>query len=102
VVNFVSEVQLKQEYVNRNSNPIDAVYLFPVEEASAVVSFEAYVDGREIKTKVKEKAEAAREYAEAVRQGMTGVMLEQTKSDVFTISVGCIKTGSKVQGRRQI
>ncbi len=48
VVDFVSEVTVKQEYFNRESNPIEAVYNFPVEEESAVTDFEAHVDGRTV------------------------------------------------------
>ena len=47
VVDFIAEVRLAQEYVNREAVPIEATYLFPVEEESAVVEFEATVDGRE-------------------------------------------------------
>ena len=49
VVNFIAEVRLTQEYVNREDRPIEATYLFPVEEEAAVVEFEALVDNREIK-----------------------------------------------------
>ena len=47
VVDFIAEVRLTQEYVNREAVPIEARYLFPVEEESAVVEFGATVDGRE-------------------------------------------------------
>ena len=47
VVDFFAEVRLTQEYVNREAVPIEARYLFPVEEESAVVEFGATVDGRE-------------------------------------------------------
>jgi hypothetical protein len=94
VVNFVSEIQLTQQYVNRESRPIEAVYLFPVEEEGAVVEFEAYVDGREIKTEVKEKEVARKEFQDAVAQHKTAFLLEETKADVFQIMVGHLKPGS--------
>ena len=47
VVDFIAEVRLAQEYVNREAIPVEATYLFPVEEESTVVEFEATVDGRE-------------------------------------------------------
>jgi hypothetical protein len=94
VVNFVSEIQLTQQYVNKESRPIEAVYLFPVEEESAVVEFEAYVDGCEIKTEVKEKEIARKEYQEAVAQWKTAFLLEEVKSDVFEIKLGHLKPGS--------
>ena len=48
VVDFVGEVTVEQEYCNRESRPIEAVYSFPVEEEAAVVEFEAEVDGRTV------------------------------------------------------
>ena len=87
VVNFVASVELRQEYVNREANPIEASYLFPVEEECAVVDFEAIVDGRTITTKVKAKDEARREYREAVEKKHTTILLEEAKPDVFQIKV---------------
>ena len=56
IYDFVSEVTVTQSYVNAESNPIEAVYMFPIEEEAAVTSFEAEVDGRKIFTQVKEKS----------------------------------------------
>jgi len=62
LVNFVAQVTVEQKYVNRESRPIETVYFFPVEESSAVVDFEAEIDGRDIKTTVKRKEEARHDY----------------------------------------
>ena len=97
VVNFIAEVKLTQEYVNRESEPIEATYLFPVEEESAVVEFEALVDDREIKTVVKGKEEARQDYREALANKRTALLLEETKSDVFEIKVGQLKPSSKAK-----
>ena len=37
----------------RENRPIECIYFFPVEEGAAVVGFEAEVDGRVIKAKVR-------------------------------------------------
>ena len=50
---------------------------------------------REIKTVVKEKDEARRDYQEAMAERKTALLLEQTKTDVFEISVGQLRPGSK-------
>ena len=39
---------MKQTYVNVEANPIEAVYMFPIEEDAAVISFEAEVNNRKI------------------------------------------------------
>ena len=67
VVDFVSEIKVTQTYVNSESNPIEAIYVFPVEEEAAVISFEAEVDNRKILTQIKEKQEARNDYDEAMQ-----------------------------------
>ena len=46
LVNFTAEVTVLQRYVNKEENPIECEYFFPIEEEAAVVGFKAEVDGR--------------------------------------------------------
>ena len=57
-----------------------------------MVDFEAELEGRVIKTKVKEKQEAREEYKEAVSNRHTAVLLEETKQDIFEIKVSALCT----------
>ena len=41
VVDFVSETTVTQSYINVENNPIEAIYMFPIEEEAAVTFFEA-------------------------------------------------------------
>ena len=54
VVNFTAQVEVTQKFVNKEARPIECVYFFPVEEEAAVVNFTAELEGRSIKTQVKE------------------------------------------------
>ena len=53
-----SRVTVVQAYENRESVPIEAVYVFPLEEGSAVCAFSVTVDGRRIEGKVLPRDEA--------------------------------------------
>jgi hypothetical protein len=58
---FAAEVCIKQIFINseETSNPIEAVYCFPVEEQAAIYSFEANLDdGKKIQAQIKEKKKA--------------------------------------------
>ena len=55
VVDFTARVEVQQLYTNKERNPIECIYYFPVEESAAVVGFEAEVDGRFIQSKVQHK-----------------------------------------------
>ena len=51
--------------------------MFPLDEHAAVCEFEAEIQGKKIVGVVKEKEQAAREYAQAIRQGDGAYLLEQ-------------------------
>ena len=55
VTGFVSNVQCQLEYENEEQVPIEAKFVFPVDDQSAVYKFEAVVDGRLIVAECQEK-----------------------------------------------
>ena len=96
---FAAEVCIKQLFHNNieTSNPIEAVYCFPIEEQAAIYSFEATInDGRKIQARIEEKKKAQREYCQALRQGHGAFLMEQNEksNDIFTISVGSLQPQS--------
>ena len=97
IIDFVSEIKVIQTYVNVESNPIEAVYFFPVEEEASVISFEAEVDDRKISTQIKEKEQARKDYDEAVNNRKTAVLLEETQPDIFQIKVGHLKPNAQTK-----
>ena len=94
IVDFVSEVTVIQSYINVENQPIEAVYMFPIEESAAVTAFEAQIDDRKIVTHVKEKDKAREDYDDAVRNKKTAVLLEETQPDIFQIKLGQLKPGA--------
>jgi len=70
VVNFTACVEITQEFVNKEKNPIECVYFFPVEEEAAVVEFTAELEGRKVVTKVKEKEDARRSLGSTAMRGV--------------------------------
>jgi len=49
VVHPVAQVELIQVYVNKEKQPIEAIYYFPVDSNGAVTHFHAELEGRTIK-----------------------------------------------------
>ena len=97
IVNFVAEVCVTQTYVNVESHPIEAVYMFPIEEEAAVISFEAQVEKRIIATQVKEKEEARNDYDDAMKNKKTAILLEETQPDIFQIKLGQLKPNTEAK-----
>jgi poly [ADP-ribose] polymerase len=56
------QVTLLQQFCNDSDEEIEARYVFPLDDACAVCGFEAFINGRHIFGRVKEKEAARREY----------------------------------------
>ena len=52
---FVANVESTLTYRNEESDPVEAVFIFPLDEQSAVYKFEAEIDGRRIIAECQEK-----------------------------------------------
>ena len=86
IIDLVAEVSIEQRYVNRENNPIEAVYKFPLDEGAGVCRFTAEMDGRFIEGVVKETEEAKVDYEEAMRTGHTAFLVEEKLPDVFKVN----------------
>src|SRR5262245_14676724 len=96
---FAARTVLTHRYRNVESQPIEAVYVFPLDESAAVCGFEALVDGTRIGGTVKEREEAVEEYDDGIAAGHGAYLLDQEKPDVFTASLGNIPPGKEVAVR---
>ncbi|XP_078687566.1 von Willebrand factor A domain-containing protein 5A-like isoform X1 [Branchiostoma floridae x Branchiostoma belcheri] len=101
IIGYVSNVTSSLEYQNEEDNPVEAVFVFPLDESSAVYKFEALIEGRKVIGKVKEKQKAREEYDDAIASGEGAFLLEEDDraGDVFKCSVGNLppKTSATVR-----
>ncbi|XP_066542363.1 protein mono-ADP-ribosyltransferase PARP4-like isoform X2 [Hoplias malabaricus] len=96
LMDLLSQVIIFQTYTNDSTISIEAKYVFPLEETAAVCGFEAFINGKHVIGKVKEKEQARREYRQAVEKGHGAYLMDQDAPDVFTISVGNLPPGATV------
>jgi Ca-activated chloride channel family protein len=96
ISNFCARVSVTQRYVNQESTPIEAVYVFPLEEGAAVCGFEAIVDGTLVIGEVKEREQAFRAYDDAIERGDGAFLLDEERPDVFQASIGNLLPGKEV------
>ncbi|XP_046436816.1 von Willebrand factor A domain-containing protein 5A-like [Daphnia pulex] len=94
IIDLVAEVTIEQRYVNRETQPIEAVYLFPLDEGAGVCKFTAEVDGRSIEGVVKKTEEAQTDYEQAIQSGHSAFLVEEKLPDVFKAKVGNLAAGS--------
>jgi Ca-activated chloride channel family protein len=88
-------VTFTQRYCNRESTPVEAVYVFPLDEGAAVCGFAAVVDGVRYEGAVKPREEAFAAYDDAMAAGHGGFLLDEERPDVFTASIGNLAPGAE-------
>ncbi|XP_040586137.1 von Willebrand factor A domain-containing protein 5A-like [Mesocricetus auratus] len=95
---FVAGVSATLNYENEEEVPIEAIFVFPMDEDSAVYSFEALVDGKKIVAELQEKTQAHNNYEDALSQGHQAYLLEENdySRDVFSCNIGNLPPGAKV------
>ncbi|XP_025749604.1 von Willebrand factor A domain-containing protein 5A [Callorhinus ursinus] len=95
---FVAGVSATLNYENEEDVPLETFFVFPMDDDSAVYSFEAVVDGKKIKAELQEKRKAHSIYESAISNRRQAFLLEEDKysRDVFCCNVGNLNPGSKV------
>uniref|UniRef100_A0A452RE94 von Willebrand factor A domain-containing protein 5A n=1 Tax=Ursus americanus TaxID=9643 RepID=A0A452RE94_URSAM len=95
---FVAGVSATLNYENEEKVPLETFFVFPMDDDSAVYSFEAVVDGKKIKAELQEKKKAHSIYESAISNRRQAFLLEEDKysRDVFCCNVGNLNPGSKV------
>ncbi|KAF5921432.1 hypothetical protein HPG69_019483, partial [Diceros bicornis minor] len=85
ICEFVAGVSATLNYENEEKVPLEAFFVFPMDEDSAVYSFEAVVDGKKIMAELQDKMKAHTNYENAISQGHQAFLLEEDMSsrDVF-------------------
>ncbi|CAF4460452.1 unnamed protein product [Rotaria socialis] len=96
LVDVTAEVVLYQVYHNTSTTPIEAKYVFPLDENSSVCGFEAHINNKISKGIVKEKEQAKREYREAIEKGHGAYLMHQEQPEVFSVSVGNLPANCEV------
>ncbi|MEM7356658.1 MAG: VIT domain-containing protein, partial [Acidobacteriota bacterium] len=92
-----SEVTITQRYRNRETVPVEAVYVFPLPEEAAVCGFAALLDERTLTGHVEERDKAFETYDDAMAEGHGAFLLDQERPNVFTASVGNLRPGESVE-----
>ncbi|XP_039598553.1 von Willebrand factor A domain-containing protein 5A-like [Polypterus senegalus] len=92
---FIADVSSTLSYENTESNPVEAVFVFPMEDGSSVYDFHAEIGGKRIEAVIKEKQEARDDYDDAISSGQEAFLLEESDEspDVFSLSVGSLPAG---------
>jgi len=90
VSGIVARTTLKQRFVNRTKEWVEAVYVFPLPDESAVDRLRMKVGERLIIGEIKEKEQAKAVYEKAKKEGKKASLLVQNRANIFTTSIANI------------
>lgn len=93
----IATVEVKQLFQNPASEPIEAVYSFPLPPEASVYRMEFHIADRVVRATVKEKEQAKRDYERARREGRSATLLEQAHPSLFTLSVANVPAGASIE-----
>ena len=91
-----AEVKVVQTFINPTSEPIEAVYTFPLPHDAAVNGMRIRVGDRLVEGLIKRREEARRIYEDARQAGQVAALLDQERPNIFTQTVANIMPNAKV------
>lgn len=96
IVGVIADVNIRQVYVNYGTKPIEAVYVFPGSTRAAVYAMTMTVGNHIIRSVIREKEQARREYTAAKSQGRSASLLEMLKPNIFRMNVANVRPGDSI------
>ncbi|MEA2014608.1 MAG: VIT and VWA domain-containing protein, partial [Thermodesulfobacteriota bacterium] len=93
--NLICETTVSQIYKNVEDKNIEAVYTFPIPLHAVLMNLEVTIGDRVLNGIVVEKSEAVDRYEDAVTEGDTAIMLEQTEPGLYAMNVGNLMPGEE-------
>lgn len=93
ITDLAAEYELRHAFRNPGSEPIEAVYTFPVPLDSAFMGMEATLAGDRRVARVMPRQRASRQYDDAIAEGDSAVLLEQLEPGLLCVNLGNLKPG---------
>ena len=78
---IVATIEVELKYENIENQPIDCTYEFPLNKKTLFTDFKATILDKVIKTIVKEKEKAKKQYEVAVKRGKVAIMAERATDE---------------------
>ena len=97
VSGFIGITEVTQIFTNPMDTPIEAEYIFPLPEKSAVFEMLMKIGDKTIKGIVKEKEEAREIYNKAIKKGKRASLLDEERPNIFVQHVGNIMPNDEIK-----
>ena len=95
IVGMTATSTVRQRFTNTADTAIEATYVFPLPARAGVTDFAATLAGRRVIGMLKERGQARAEYEQALATGQRAAIVEEDRSDVFSVRVGNLGPGEE-------
>ncbi|MFN3651680.1 MAG: VIT and vWA domain-containing protein [Armatimonadota bacterium] len=96
VTGYLARVSVTQQFENRERQPVEAVYTFPLPADAAVDRMTLTIGDRVIEGEIRRREEARQLYDAAKEAGQAAALLDQERPNIFTQSVANLMPGQPV------
>ena len=95
----MATVELRQTFENPTQIPLQAEYLFPLNQNAAVYGMQMRIGDETITARIREKAKAEAEFKQAAQDGKAAALLTQHRPNMFTQKIANLMPGLPVEVR---
>lgn len=95
IVGLTATSTVRQRFANTGDATIEATYVFPLPPRAGVTDFTATLGGRRVVGVLKERGQARADYEQALVDGQRAAIVEEDRSDVFSVRVGNLGPGEE-------
>jgi len=93
IAGLTAAVTVRQCFFNAHTEPLEAIYIFPLPDRAAVTEFRLKVAGRVVVGELQERAAAREVYQQALQAGHRAALAEEDRPGVFQMRVGNLPPG---------
>jgi Ca-activated chloride channel family protein len=90
----LAQITVTQRYANRERQPIEAVYTFPLPPDAVLLDVEVTLGECRLRGCVVEQKQAEDDYETAIAEGNAAIMIERPAPDLFTMNLGNLLPGA--------
>lgn len=93
----IAHVELTQTFFNSSTQPVNATYLFPMNQKAAIHAMRVDMDGETLIARIKEKDKAKAAFEKAKSEGKGAALLTQHRPNMFTQDIAHLTPGRPVK-----
>jgi Ca-activated chloride channel homolog len=93
----LATVTITQTFANPASTPLNATYLFPLNEKAAVFAMTMEVGDEVVRARIDKREEARQTFEQGKRQGKAAALLEQHRPNMFTQEIANLMPGVPIK-----